>query len=130
MYLVYVSRSQTPPYVGGLHLATPVSITIKLHPQKSTNRMAFRTITSEIAKKKKDGGAIIGRTMAFITGAPTAVSEFTSPVYSTFSEGDRVVVQAVREKAVSGTVRWAGSLKASKGTGGMVRVLGIELVSG
>ena len=92
--------------------------------------MALRAITSEIAKKKKDGGAIIGKTMAYITGAPIAVSEFTSPVCSKFSEGNRVVVQAVREKAVSGTVRWVGSLKASKGTGGMVRVVGIELVSG
>ena len=54
----------------------------------------------------------------------------TSHVDSQFSEGDRVVIQTVREKPITGTVRWVGPVKMSKKDGGIVvPVVGIETVS-
>ena len=44
-----------------------------------------------------------------------------------FSVGDRVVVQTVRGKAVTGTVRWVGPTKAAGNIA--VPAVGIETVS-
>ena len=54
----------------------------------------------------------------------------TSRVDSQFSEGDHVVVQTMKEKAIFGTVQWVGPVKTSRETGGIVvPVVGIETVS-
>ena len=81
---------------------------------------------------KKEGG-LIGMAKAFLARtnqAPFAMPDSTSRIDSQFSEGDRVVVQTVREKAITGIVRWVGPVKMSKETGGIIiPVVGIETVS-
>ena len=49
------------------------------------------------------------------------------PSQFNFSVGDRVVVQTARGKAVTGTVRWVGSIKAAGNV--IVPAVGIETVS-
>ena len=88
----------------------------------------------EGSTKKKEGKGILekvkDKTKAFITGPPIVAPDFTSRVDSQFSEGDRVVVQTVRQKVITGTVRWVGPVKTSKEDGGIiVPVVGIETVS-
>ena len=82
---------------------------------------------------KKEGVGLVKKAKALLNvgnQAPSVVPDSTSHVDSQFSEGNRVVVQTVREKAITGIVRWVGPVKTSKETGGIVvPVVGIETVS-
>ena len=47
-----------------------------------------------------------------------------------FKEGDHVVLQSVRNKTITGTVRWVGQVKASKEVGSIpIKAVGVETVS-
>ena len=82
---------------------------------------------------KKEEGGLLQKAIAFLFGgnqASNVVPDSTSHIDSQFSEGDRVVVQTVRQKAITGTVRWVGPVKTSREDGGIVvPVVGIETVS-
>ena len=89
-----------------------------------------RTSNKPSEEGKKKGKGILENAKAFITGPPIVTPVSTSHVDSQFSEGDRVVVQTVREKVITGIVRWVGPVKTSKEDGGIVvPVVGIETVS-
>ena len=86
--------------------------------------------TVEGSKKKDGGGGFFEKARAIFTGAPMLQPDSTSDVDSQFSPNDRVVVQTVRDKAITGTVRWVGPVKTLKEDGGVVvTVVGIETVS-
>ena len=79
---------------------------------------------------KKEGKGILEKAKAIINGPPMLQPDSTSHVDSQFSPIDRVVVQTVKDKPISGTVRWVGPVKTSKETGRIViSVVGIETVS-
>ena len=47
-----------------------------------------------------------------------------------FKEGDNVVLQSVRNKTITGTVRWVGQVKTSKEVGSIpIKTVGVETVS-
>ena len=47
-----------------------------------------------------------------------------------FKEGDHVVLQSVRDKTITGTVRWVGQVKTSKEVGSIpIKAVGVETVS-
>ena len=84
--------------------------------------------SEEGSTKKKEGKGLLEKARAFINGPPTVQPDST--LDSQFSEGDRVVVQTVREKAITGIIKWVGPVKTSKEAGGVVvPVVGIETVS-
>ena len=103
---------------------------IKNEPKSTPSE---NTRSKTIEGLKKQGGEFIESARAFFSGgnqAPMAVPDSTAHVDSQFSPNDRVVVQTVREKAITGTVRWVGPVKTAKETGGIVvPVVGIETVS-
>ena len=47
-----------------------------------------------------------------------------------FKKGDRVVLQSVRNKNITGTVKWVGQVKTSKEVGSIpIKAVGVETVS-
>ena len=90
--------------------------------------------SEEGSTKKKEGKGILekvkDKAKAFTTGAPITALDSISDVDPQFSEGDGVVIQTVRDKPITGTVRWVGPVKTSREDGGIVvPVVGIETVS-
>ena len=100
-------------------------------PALNTHSKTNDKPSEEGSTKKKERKEIVkDKAKAFITGPPIVTPDSTSRVDSQFSEGDRVVVQTMKEKAIFGTVQWVGPVKTSRETGGIVvPVVGIETVS-
>ena len=94
------------------------------------------TLTSTQNKGEKIEGflQIAGKFLSYLGGGGGQGSPVDPPARPVvlrsqfnFSPGDRVVVQTVRGKAVTGTVRWVGSIKAAGNIA--VPAVGIETVS-
>ena len=91
--------------------------------------------SEEGSTKKKEGKGLLDKfkakdkAKAIINGPPIVTPDSTH-VKTQFSEGDRVVVQTAREKAITGIIKWVGPVKTSREDGGIVvPVVGIETVS-
>ena len=101
----------------------------RLSPAQNTRSKSDKQ-TSEVSKKDGGGGGFYEKAKAILTGSPTVQPDSTSHVDSQFSPNNRVIVQTVRDKAITGTVRWVGPVKRSKLVGGIViPIVGIETVS-
>ena len=121
-----MSKSEERKYQLGLSKENP--------PAHNTRSRTSNKPPDDGSTKKKEGKGILekvkDKTKAFINGPPIVAPDSTSHVDCQFSEGDRVVVQTVRQKAITGTVRWVGPVKTSREDGGIVvPVVGIETVS-
>ena len=81
------------------------------------------------------GKGVVGKIAQAFSGpsSVTAIveSEEIPPIEDyQFKEGDHVVLQSVRDKTITGTVRWVGQVKASKEGGSIpVKAVGVETVS-
>ena len=110
-----------------------LGITKENHPALNTRSRTSDKPSEEGSTKKKEGKGLFDKfkdtAMAIINGPPIVAPDSTH-VDSQFSEGDRVVVQTVRDKLIHGTVRWVGPVKTSREDGGIVvPLVGIETVS-
>ena len=65
---------------------------------------------------------------SFIDQQSAARGKLLDSHQSKFSPGDHVVVQTVHRKAITGTVRWVGSVRAADNVT-VPAVVGIEVVS-
>ena len=78
---------------------------------------------------------VVGRLAETFTGPLSVTAMVESEVVPPtedyqFKEGDRVVLQSMREKTITGTVRWVGQVKTSKEVGSIpIKAVGVETVS-
>ena len=81
------------------------------------------------------GKGVVGRLAQRFTGPLPVTAMVESEVVPPtedyqFKEGDRVVLQSMREKTITGTVKWVGQVKTSKEVGSIpIKAVGIETVS-
>ena len=102
----------------------------KMVKQQPKVRAPFQNTRSKSSAEEKEGW--IGKAVSFFSGGSPAnvTADTRSSVDSShykFSPGDRIVVQTAQGRAVTGTVRWVGPIKAA----GKVTIpaVGIETVS-
>ena len=91
---------------------------------------AYDTHTQDKGEKKEGflnkTGKLLSNYLGGGGGQGSPVDPPARPQFN-FSVGDRVVVQTVRGKAVTGTVRWVGLIKAAGNV--TISAVGIETVS-
>ena len=79
------------------------------------------------------GKGVVGRlAQTFSVTGPfeSESEEVPHPEGYQFKEGDCVVLQSVRDKTITGTVRWLGQVKKSKEVGSIpIKAVGVETVS-
>ena len=104
----------------------------KIIKQQLKGGAPFQNTHSKSSAEEKEGW--VGKAVSFFSrGLPANVTVDTrSSVDSShykFSPGDCVVIQTAQGKAVNGTVRWVGPIRAS-GNIEVPVVVGVETVSG
>ena len=81
------------------------------------------------------GKGVVGKIAQTFSGPLSVIAmveseEVPPPEDYKFKEGDCVVLQSVRDKTITGTVRWVGQVKTSKEVGSIpVKAVGVETVS-
>ena len=74
------------------------------------------------------GKGVVGRLAQTLSVTAMVESEEVPPTED--KEGDCVVLQSVRDKTITGTVRWVGQVKTSKEVGSIpIKAFGVETVS-
>ena len=99
-----------------------------------------RSHSGAMVEEKKEGtsgswakGMVDKLTQKFV-GSGTMVEceleEVPPPDGYLFKKGDRVVLQSLRDKSITGTVRWVGQVKTTKEVGSIpIKAVGVETVS-
>ena len=86
-----------------------------------------RTMLGETFSKAKD--FVVEKVSQTIQGG-TDVDPKTTVEVHRFKSGDRVVLQSIKERSITGTVRWVGPMTLSRQIGGpQVIAVGVETVS-
>ena len=81
------------------------------------------------------GKGVVGRLAQTFTGPLSVTAMVESEVVPPpedylFKKDDHVVLQSMREKTITGTVKWVGQVKTSKEVGSIpIKAVGIETVS-
>lgn len=99
-----------------------------------------RSRSGAMVEEKKEGtsgswakGMVDKLAQKFVGSGPMVeceLEEVPPPEGYLFKKGDRVVLQSVRNKSITGTVRWVGQVKTSKEVGSIpIKAVGVETVS-
>ena len=99
-----------------------------------------RSCSGAMVEEKKEGttgswakGMVDKLAQKFSGSGPVVkqeLEEVPPPKDYQFKEGDHVVLQSVRNKTITGTVRWMGQVKTSIDVGSIpVKAVGVETVS-
>ena len=100
-------------------------VTVQLRPSGPAE--GTRSKTNKSDKKEK---GFLDRVKEALQPPPMVKPVSSATVHSKFAIGDHVVLQPVDSAPIRGIVRWAGPVRTTKDTGGIViPVVGVETVS-
>ena len=122
-----VQSDQKTPSIPSEDNNSPVTDQLLSRPS-GVSGPAEGTYSKNKSDKEEKGKGLLDRVKGVVEAfqPPPPVK----PVTSKFAIGDHVVLQPVDSAHIRGTVRWVGSIRTTKDTGGIViPVVGLETVS-
>ncbi len=109
---------------------TPPVIDQLLSRTSGVSGPAEGTRSTKKSDKEEKGKGFLDRVKESLRPPPMVKPVSSATVHSKFVIGDHVVLQPVDSAPMRGIVRWAGPVRTSKDTGGIViPVVGVETVS-